>query len=105
MIKHTIKVPALGIEIDGSKVDSIEVGDREDYTDYRYYEINEPVSSRPTVIIKFKSGGKLDLSDVEFTGHLYSMENIVDFELGATYIVSSRYQEWAAVCLQNKTGD
>lgn len=101
MIKTTIKVPALGIEIDGSKVDSIEI-DRE-YDDMRSDYYCGPVGRalrRSSIVFRFKGGGTLDLSNVEFTDHLYSMERVVDFELGAHYIVNDGKNKWVAVCIQ-----
>jgi hypothetical protein len=99
MIKHTIKVPALGIEIDGSKVDSIDV-DVDDNLDYYYIETYIASPPRPKVVIRFKGGGTLDLSNVQYDDHLYTLENTVEFELGASYIVTAgNGHKWAAVCV------
>lgn len=102
MIKYTITVPALGMEIDGSKIDSIEV-DRE-YEDMLSDYYTDPVAralQRSSIVFRFKGGGTLDLSNVQYADHLYTVKKVVEFELGASYIVTAgNGHKWAAVCVQ-----
>lgn len=95
MIKTIVRVPSIGIEFDASVVSRIDV----DYEDPPLTcDSFKVMPWRETTNIIFTNGASLRLHRGEGA---WQIIKTVDFVLGATYIVKSGDEEWAAVCVND----
>lgn len=96
MIKQELTIESLGITLDCNDV--IDTDTKFDYEDTYYLDPSRLIPSGHTVTVRLKSG------DTIMTRGKYTIKQTVEFELGATYIVSDGKHSWAAVCIESMSG-
>lgn len=96
MIKQELTIESLGITLD--RDDVIDTNIKYDYEDAYYLDPASPIPAGHTITFRLKSG------DTITTRGTYTIKHTVDFELGATYIVSDGKHSWAAVCVESVSG-
>lgn len=97
MIKQELIIESLGITLDGNDVIDIDI--KYDYKDTYYLDPSRPIPAGHTVTFRLKSG------DTIMTRGKYTIKRTVEFELGATYIVSDGKSKWLAVCVESMNGE
>lgn len=96
MIKQELTIESLGITLDLDDV--VDTNIKYDY-EYTYcLDPSRPVPAGHTVTFRLKSG------DTIMTRGKYTIKQTVEFELGATYIVSDGNSKWLAVCIESVSG-
>lgn len=96
MIKQELTIESLGITLDGNDV--IDTNIKYDYEDTYYLDPSSPIPPGHTITFHLKSG------DTIMTRGGYTIKQTVEFELGATYIVSDGKSKWLAVCVESMSG-